>query len=173
MNSLSAKCFCNASFLHANTSKLFCTVPALLARWFKETHSPPLQSARSPSGFRSLNWDVSNGRERAREGRQTEMRQRVKTVQNRRRSVHTETQEERETVRREVSVSDRGERIDRCVWRHEDSRRRDDISISVQERLKCLWGGMLAVLSPSAVTDCIIFVHEQYEFNTPETGVFP
>lgn len=29
--------------------------------------------------------------------------------------------QEKETVRRELSVSDRGERIDRCVWRREDS----------------------------------------------------
>lgn len=40
---------------------------------------------------------------------------RVKMVPNRRRSVHAETEEERETVRRELSVSDRRESIDRCV----------------------------------------------------------
>lgn len=46
---------------------------------------------------------------------------RHKETEKREGSVRTETRrEEAETVGRELSVSDRGERVDGCVWRRED-----------------------------------------------------
>lgn len=64
------------------------------------------------------------GQSRQTEKERREMRVRV---QNRHGSVHSETQEERDTLRGDLSVCDRGERIDRCVWRHQYNRHRTNI----------------------------------------------
>lgn len=112
----------------------FSVVPSstLLARWFKKMRSlalwHPQEPAGSVSGFRSLQRDVSKGREGpARANRQKWGR----GWRWPRTGSALFTQEERETVRGALSVSDRSQRIDRCVWRQGVSRHRANISIPV------------------------------------------
>lgn len=95
---------------HILTAVDFSSVPSstLLALWFKETHShtlwPPPQPAKGPNVFRSLNWDVFP------EQQQWGLRW-CKTVV----ALFTQTQEEEETVRQELTVSDT-EGTDSSAW---------------------------------------------------------